>query len=137
MSTKSLELNWVRGEDKSLLIPEVVFEPREDCGGYYLSPWKGEELIGGRFYDRRFGIIVVSSLWPDGIETTLAHEWRHHWQECNGWRYDGIGWNSPNDYEDSIRDYFTRSRSEADALRFELRKAKSDITDYWRGRLSR
>jgi hypothetical protein len=135
---KSLELNWIRNEDKSLVLPTVVFAPLSSYSGYYVSPRAGEREIEGGFYDLHFGLIVVSTLNPENVAATLAHEWRHHWQACNGWVYDGIGWHSqsPANYDRAIKEYFTRSRCEFDALRFEWRKARCEVNEYWRGILS-
>ena len=127
---KSLELNWVRNEDKSLVIPEVIFASVENIGGYYLEPEHREHFIGNRFVDGRFGVIVVS-VFDQPFEATLSHEWRHHWQVCHGWEYDGINWNSPADYDAGIREYFRRSRSELDALRFQVRHSRAAYHDEW------
>lgn len=135
----SLELNWLRNEDKTLPLPQVVFAPLTTIQGEYFFPSRSELYLGGRFYDRRHGVIVVSTIHPDYIPSIIAHEWRHHWQEFHGWHYDGIGWQHTNElsrYERNIRAYFTRSRCEADALRFELRRAPCEVNDYWRGLLS-
>jgi hypothetical protein len=129
----SLDLNWIRKEDKSLVIPPVVYEANDRYGGYYVHPVKGEIEIAGKFYDSKIGIIVISSIWPENIPSTLAHEWRHHWQFYQGWKMDSIGWSYPEDYEAAIRKYFLSSRCEFDALRFEYRKAKSELNDSWRG----
>jgi hypothetical protein len=128
---KSLELNWVRNEDKSLVLPEVHFSDIDNVGGYYIPASDGEVLIDDRYYDKRNGVIVISSQYPDDIPSVLAHEWRHHWQHFQGWKYDGIGWDSPVNYDAAIYDYFTQSYSEFDAFRFQCKKAKSETDDIW------
>lgn len=130
----SLELNWVRNVDKSMVVPEVVFESLSDRGGYYLRPTREEVYIEGRYYDRQRGMIVIGTKYPRNFASVLAHEWRHHWQFCHGWKYDGIGLSGVHaDYDTGIRDYFWKSWSEADAFKFELAKAPgADYHDYWR-----
>jgi hypothetical protein len=123
---KSLELNWLRGHDKSLVIPEVVITERDDVGGRYLSPQKGEMFIGGKYYPLDFGLIEISDMWNDfEHQSALAHEWRHHWQLFNhgNWIYRA-SWAqliSTNDYDTSIVRYFTLNEHEMDALRFEYK----------------
>lgn len=122
MRLKSLELNWIRKQDKSLVIPEVIFFPLKSYGGQYMRPQYNEVYDDeGHPHDMKFGAIIISSLFPDNVAGTIAHEWRHHWQTFNGWKYDGIGWHSKSNYYKEIYNYFTKSKSEMDALKFEHR----------------
>jgi len=119
---KSLELNWCRNEDKSLVIPEIEWNGCIEYGGNYTSP--NEEYP--------FGLITINSSLDDiDIPATIAHEWRHHWQLFHGWTYDGYVWESgfEKNYEENIFDYFTTSECEMDALRFEYKHGK--IPDMW------
>lgn len=131
---KSIELNWIRNVDKSLFIPEVVVAD-EGVSGHYLSPLKEECYLDGGWFDRRFGIIVIS---PDQaeeeVEGTLAHEWRHHWQECHGWKYDGVPLRAcgfEKSYDAAIIHFFTKSASEMDAFCFELVHGNANVNDSW------
>lgn len=136
-SMNRLELNWVRKEDKSLLMPQVVFSRCNLYGGRYYPPEEDETLIEDQFYPLNKGIIEISTLHPEDIENTIAHEWRHHWQQCHGWEYDGIGWDilpedSDDKYYEAVVDYFTQSYSEFDALCFESERCGYDgYKQYW------
>lgn len=133
---RSLELNWVRNEDKSLVLPELVFAPIGKEGGIYYVPTAGELIVEGRFVDNSHGTIVVNSEQPERHASVLAHEWRHHWQIHRGWSLDPITWDRARTYDDMAADYFLKSRCEFDALRFSLRKALDEVDDYWRGVLA-
>jgi hypothetical protein len=128
---KSLELNWIRNVDKSLVIPEVVFSYDNKISGRYYDPSKDEIEIDGSYYDLDFGLIEIS-VYSSDIESTLAHEWRHHWQVCNGWNTDYIfKWplNCCYEYDKCIFKYFTENKHELDALKFEYKHSR--IYDYW------
>jgi hypothetical protein len=133
---KSLELNWIRNCDKSLVIPEITFEPIEEYGGEYLPPDNCEVLVNDRWIDSRYGIIVISSLYPENIEINIAHEWRHHWQVHHGWRDRGKDWSrivqEIPDYDKRIVHYFTTFPTEMDALCFERKHSSPNITvEFW------
>jgi hypothetical protein len=106
-----------------------VFSPLTDCGGLYHQPGDYELCIDGRFYDGCFGIIVIGE--HEGAAATIAHEWRHHWQRHNGLDFDNVPLRPDLPYEENIRQYFRRSKSELDALLFERREAPNYINDYW------
>ena len=133
---RSLEVNWLRRFDKSLVIPQVVYCQKPilpnggECGGFYLQPGKYEVLIDGQSVDAAFGILVVSANGKDDGRSVIAHEWRHHWQLHNGIAFDHKPF-SQKPYEDAIRDFFRHSKSEMDALQFEAAVAPSDLNDYW------
>jgi hypothetical protein len=137
MGLKSLELNWIRKVDKSLIMPEVVFSSLDWAGGQYFRPFHGEELlIDGKHYPREHGLIEVSTIqnatdWE--IAATLAHEWRHHWQACHGIEFaEAFKWPHKfdnDDYDDLIVKFFTLNTYEMDAVRFQHRYTK--IHDEW------
>lgn len=139
---RSLEINWLRRFDRSLIVPQVVFaqQPRManglNCSGIYLHPGKYEYAIEGKFYDGWCGLLVIGTADPADIPALIAHEWRHHWQMHRGIEYDGVEWNDPraatdiDAWEASTKRYFRRSRCEFDALRFEMQVAPTDIGDY-------
>jgi hypothetical protein len=132
---RSLETNWLSHFDKSLVRPEVIYmhspEVRgEPVGGYYVQPADCEYFIDGQFYDARFGIIVAATKEGDEFcRSTVAHEWRHHWQLHNGIPFDHHEWKLVGSYDDCIRRYFRESQSELDALLFEHKVARCDGTE--------
>jgi hypothetical protein len=130
---KSLELNWVRNVDKSLVIPEVIFHFMDDCLGQYLFPENAEVYdMDGRPHFMGFGVIVLNAEYPEFFETTIAHEWRHHWQAFHGMEYDGIEIEVNPDlpsYKKSLIQYYTQSVSEMDALQFEWKYASKKAFD--------
>jgi hypothetical protein len=137
MRLKSLELNWIRNVDKSLVMPEVVFSSIDWCGGFYHEPKAGEEVfIDGNYYPLDYGLIEVSeSNNPDiqELASTIAHEWRHHWQICHGYKtiYSFI-WPRQfevDDYDGLLVNYFTKNHHEMDALLFQRKYAS--IHDEW------
>lgn len=131
---KSIEVNWIRNVDKSLVIPEVVFSSLNWAGGMYHHPEKNEICIDGKYYDLKYGLIEVSVQFKSlSTESTLAHEWRHHWQAYHGWVNDyRFLWPSTfeeDDYDDLILKYFTLNNHEMDALRFQNKY--SSVYDNW------
>ena len=122
---KSLELNWLRKKvDKSIPIPEVVYHPLENAGGQYYSPNSDDELYDpdGKPYSMRYGVIVINPEYGP-YQSTIAHEWRHHWQHYNGFEFEI----SPTrlfdefDYDTALLKYFTESNTEWDAVRFQYK----------------
>ena len=130
-----MSFGWLYRLDKFLPTPILVFDKDPGYGGYYLDPERTEYQIGDSFYDCRNGIIVVSTLECNysAIPNVIAHEYRHHWQFCKGWIYDGIGWNSPSDdeYDITLKNYFKSSKSEMDALLFSIKVAYDRVVEYW------
>ena len=121
---KSFELNWVRLKcDKSIPMPEVVFYSLDDCAGKYYHP-ENHELydVDGKPYHMRYGVIVVD---PDTplIHTTIAHEWRHHWQYYHGIEFEISSIVDNESYNESLLQYVTGSKTELDAIRFEYKYA--------------
>jgi hypothetical protein len=132
MRLPSLELNWIRRQDKGLLLPAVVFADLENCGGYYVKPRRRETFIDGRYCDLERGLIAISTRWPDFQASTLAHEWRHHWQAEHGfsmeesWGFDA-DWDA--DYDQQLRRFFRTQAIERDALAFQCRHAFNQKCD--------
>ena len=126
---KSLELNWIRRKcDKSIPMPEVVYYPLSHASGKYYHPEDRNELYDadGMPHSMKYGVIVINSN-SIMMNTTIAHEWRHHWQYYNGIEFE-IG-NPPDanlkkeEYEKGLKKYFTDSKTEWDAIRFEYKYA--------------
>lgn len=120
--------------DKSLSMPVIVHTPLDEASGYYYEPHRGELEFDGKFYPGDKGIIVVSTNYPELIDSTITHEWRHHWQRFNKGECPYWPWQPLDDYEQSIRDYF-KVWHEWDALMFEYRFARNELNDYWVGLL--
>jgi hypothetical protein len=132
MRLRSLELNWLRNFDRTLPIPEVMFYPLQGCAGKYYHPHPSEMYdADGHPYERHRGVIVVSPKFEEFVAANIAHEWRHHWQY-----YQGMKFEIPKkdlfkklDYEDALLQYFTTSKTEMDALRFEHWAV--GVHEYW------
>ena len=125
---KSLELNWIRKRvDKTIPMPEVVFHPLSNAGGKYYWPNKYELYdMNGKPHSMKYGVIVLDPRHHRYIKSTIAHEWRHHWQCFNGIKFESspINLASHNlSYDELILKYFTTCKIELDALRFEYKYA--------------
>lgn len=129
-----MDLHWLYKLDKFLPTPILVFDYEKEYGGYYLHPEKTEYQIGDSFFNCKNGIIVVSTAFDhNSLQNTIAHEYRHHWQFCKGWIYDGIGWNLPSeeDYDITLKNFFNSSKSEMDAYLFSVKVAYDKVMEYW------
>ena len=133
---KSLHLNWIRNIDKSLVMPNVIFPSTLKVGGWYSSPEEGQEYIDGCYYDKCFGIIAVDGNLPEKDHAgVIAHEWRHHWQICHGWKFDGMGEQNlfhlidSVGYDTAILKFFSKSKAEMDALKFQYKY--SGVYESW------
>ena len=133
---KSLELNWIRSVDKSLVIPEVMFYPfgEDEKGGCYYDPEDNEIYDDkGKSYSMKYGVIVVSSDKDnETMESIIAHEWRHHYQYYHGIKHDRPKYDLLfEDYNKAVKQYFTTSKSELDAMRFSYKYAKQGKYQGW------
>jgi hypothetical protein len=129
---KSLELNWIRRKvDKTIPIPEVMFFPFGDGrAGSYCDPDPHNEVfdIDGKPYSMKYGIIIVGSKFgKDEQKNIIAHEWRHHWQYFNGMKHAKSKYRATQitqkNYNHAVKQYFSTSKSELDALRFSYLQA--------------
>jgi hypothetical protein len=128
-----LELNWIRRKsDKSLAMPLVIFDKLDFAGGLYCYPEKKGEFhsTDGKSYSLKDGAILVNTM-HDDAESTIAHEWRHHYQYHTG---QSIGHSfitlfDKFDYNTALLKYFTLSKTENDALRFQYQY--SQIGECW------
>jgi hypothetical protein len=109
--------------EKDLPTPRVLYVDGVPYGGIYFHPKDEGEVIGQRHIDLSRGALIVST--ENFAEDTLAHEWRHHWQFCNGWKYDGVNWPPRGleqaSYDAQVHAYFCGSKSEMDALKWSWR----------------
>ena len=117
--------NWLPLSDrKNMDFPTVIVEPHTDqnYAGYYT-----------RNEDGRPFIYIVEG--PDcaRIESTLAHEFRHHTQDVLNQHNSSvilpIDWDLP--YEEMIRTYFRTQTHELDALLYEHKHARTRMNDWW------
>lgn len=127
----SLCTRWLQRLEKWLPQPLVVTVIGSAVGGQYWCPGRpvqlGDHVVRG---DR--GVLVLDE--EHSVEpSVLAHEWRHHWQWHRGWRFDHTPWHrvAGPDYRHRIVTFFQSSRTERDALRFELRQAPSEASLTW------
>jgi len=120
---KSIELNWIRKKvDKSIPMPEVVFHSMDGCSGRYYSPEKYELYDpDGKPYLMRYGVIVIDPKFENYASMILAHEWRHHWQYYHGIEFEISPRVNNENYNETLLNYFTGSKTEWDAVRFEYK----------------
>jgi len=133
---KSLELNWIRRKvDKTIPIPEVMYFPFVGVSGRYYHPSLKNEIFDndGKPYSMKYGVIAINSNYTDKnvVEGMIAHEWRHHWQYFNGVKMDvsPLDLFSKMNYKEALIKYFTTSKTEFDAIRFQYEH--SFIYDVW------
>jgi hypothetical protein len=121
--------------DKQLPTPTLIYAKLNGAGGLYIHPSKKPILIRGEYIEPSKGTIIVGigAVGYDclDIESTLAHEWRHHWQWWNGYRTNNIRWVYSGNYEEDIVRYFSNSPNELDALRFEVQQTNSEYSKWW------
>ncbi len=136
----SLETRWLQRSDKWMTQPMVAVadDYSRPGGACYYHQGEGAVLVDGREISLRdAGLIVLRADYglPEIIETaaTIAHEWRHCWQQQMGFRSDSnadiLAQGLP--YETKIQRYFSESKSESDALWFEWKKTHSPLSEYW------
>jgi hypothetical protein len=145
--TSNLGFNWIRKFDKSLSLPEIIFEKEEiieevvgPCSGCYIPPDESEVLVGDKYYLNNRGLILISlyknSDFSDesGILDTVIHEWRHHWQKFN-WKkendyfsYDYLK-NCLGDYDETVKWFYRLNKHESDALLFARKYQKSFLSE--------
>ena len=137
---RSIELGWIARRAKDLPLPNIVFTSKlPDCGGCYYKPQHGGVYVDLVRYDLSHGLIVIADDGDDHTGSTIAHEWRHHWQLFNLGDCKAIGWGSvlasSVNYEAAIKRYYRGSSTEMDALLFQHKYSPSKTTDYWFGLL--
>jgi len=110
------DLNWLPTSIfKGITYPKVVYiDSSPDYGGFYEA-----------------GTNILTCVYCDNVESTIAHELRHYLQWINGWISIGSEWKQTNSYEESIKSYFTRYPHEMDALLFEYKHSKSWLNEWW------
>jgi hypothetical protein len=133
VNTPSFETRWLQRLAKDLPQAEVTYVSGLAVSGFMDYPSRSPLRAGNAEISRATGAIVINADAPSHEQTaTLAHEWRHHWQVHRGWTLDGGALYARlmdldlSDHERWGR-YFTHSRSERDALSFELRVAPAPL----------
>lgn len=115
-------LQWLQRKLRHLPDPLIYYEDIEP-GGVYFSPWHEPQFDFGIEVPPSNGAIVISTRYQEDQEfsegSTLAHEFRHHWQRWNGFEFSEASECSDHqDYDSFLKDYF-RDPMERDALMFE------------------
>ncbi len=116
-----MSINWLPLSDrKGLDQVKIVFE--EPCGQFY----------GGYYeYDTK-KIVVVHNTDIRYEASTIAHEYRHHIQaQLNTVKRVILVPKSTGDHQQMIRWYFRSSPSEYDALLYQNKVAKSELSQEW------
>lgn len=136
---KSIELEWLtRKIDKTLSIPTLIYSDNENsyCGGSYYDSADKEICIDGKYYSLKNGLIVIygNNISDDKhFIHTLAHEFRHSMYDNKKILYDGIEMDMLDEYNYDwvAKQYFTKSKSEYDALMFAHKYAPSSCSTHW------
>jgi len=118
----SFDTNWLSRKHKQLPACKIIFTDEIRVGGYYVqNPRKERYVESIPVYPGSDYIIIGHDCDRLPLESIIAHEFRHHWQFMNGWKYDGLGWAGTKDYDKEITNYFHYSFSEIDALLYEIK----------------
>lgn len=117
-----MSINWLPlSHRKNISQVKVIIE--DDIG----QPYSGYYAIGTKTL-----VAVYRNLGGGSLESTIAHEFRHHVQyETNNISLKVVSFNTNITYEKAIRQYFRSSLSELDALIYEHKYAKSDLNEWW------
>lgn len=124
------DFNWLPNSVKKQVpfYPVIEIIQTDDVSGMYYHPYE----------DYPKGLVQISencTTDSEGYASTLAHEFRHHWQLFNfGWNNNRVCWFnliSKYDYDEAIRLYFEKNPDERDALLFENKVVGTDNTRYW------
>lgn len=123
----SLELSWVpKSLIKGVSTPRIFIDADE-----FLDEMGGVEAC---YFSHSKKIWLRS----DAEASTLAHEWRHHWQyetlwePKEGFRYDlEFNFEDYDTYWDQIKAYFFLQPCEMDALLFQHKMFPDECTDQW------
>lgn len=123
----SLELNWLPNSFlKGLPTPNIALVSDSGYSGAYYQhqdyAWDDMDL-------RSKPLIIIDICITDAA-STIAHEMRHHWQYHNGIEFDNVAWNRDINYYDALIEYYTKSYTEFDALRFERKFAPDEDNEY-------
>jgi hypothetical protein len=134
------ELHWITRHYRGIILPKVIFDDDENYGCYYSPQPNVYYDIDGKDHDISKGLIVVSTKYfhlKKHVESTLAHEWRHHWQKMNGWELYAPEMSERNweNYDLVTTNYHQNSRCETDAYLFETKFAHGSDNLHYRTEL--
>lgn len=122
------ELNWLLRQHKQIPIPLFIFGQLHGPQACYYRPFWGEVVIENRCYGTDKGLIVVDAEISVGIDASIAHEFRHHWQAMQDYRYPVIPHDFSENYWEQVKSYYLTQPMELDALRFEIKVAPTDLS---------
>jgi hypothetical protein len=126
-----LETRWLKAP-KWLPAPTIVVATElTNADGFYAPPPLGDVFDHGGCFEKAkgTGLIVLAAC---ANEEVLAHEFRHHWQWHCGVPFDHVPFNPDKDYREAVVEFFLKSYTESDALRYELKKVpKSPVVNVW------
>ena len=132
MQSEILMLRTIARPDKQISLPPVVVVESFHMGGMYCAPTNREILLEGRYHSLVEGLILLVAVPGGDLDANLAHEYRHHWQWMNGWKFDGVEYSdSKQSYKRNVIRYFMGSRSEMDAHLFSLPYIRKDYPLQW------
>jgi hypothetical protein len=131
----SIDLNWLYRKSKQTTLPKLVYiDEHSEYGGFYVEPNYYPFIYQGKEFQADKGILFVVA--DDTYRSTMAHEWRHHWQKLNGWNldYDEFDYDFTGQYKSyksEIVRYFTENKHEMDALLFEVKHTPNYVNLEW------
>lgn len=132
VKNSSIDLNWIYRKNKQTSLPKLVYiAPHAEYGGFYVAPQYTPYIYEDKEVPANKGVLFVVE--DDTTGSTIAHEWRHHWQTLNGWilKYDNFDYifSDHDIYDAEIVRYFRENNFEMDALRFENKHAKDYLNE--------
>lgn len=107
---------------KNIKIPKITYEEDkgQDYGGYYTH---GSNIL----------VVVYNEEYN---ASTIAHEFCHHLQYIEGRaNHVQVSWETGDNYEASIKKYFSTCWWEMEALLFEYKYAKTELNNWWLNKL--
>jgi len=127
----SLELNWLPNSiKKGLILPQIFFVQNSGVGGGYYRV-KNFDNDWGNLTKRPIIVIDIHSETND-LDSTIAHEFRHHWQLYTYGNWISPRWKIENSYKKSIIKFYSSCPYERDALQFETKLAPNDTNLEWK-----
>lgn len=134
VKNSSLELNWLPNSiRKDLILPQIRYVSNSGGGGAYyrVQDWDND---WGDLTKRP--LIEIDISWFDlginEIASTIAHEFRHHWQLYKYGRPPKWPWKPSEDYKEDIIKYYIGAWHEMDALCYEVKHAPSETNLEWK-----
>ena len=128
----SLDINWLPNSIlKGLILPQVYYVSDSGYGGAYYKVQEHDNDWGN--LTRRPIILIDIQSETNTFASTIAHEFRHHWQIYNYGKPPNHPWNPKGKkYKKAIIDYFKGAWHEMDALCYEIKLAPTDVNLLWK-----